>query len=335
MASSVTIVASVLGSLLATIIVIQITLVVFVVTCCSVETSKLEPEVKIVYVGWKKKKEIDLESMKEKPQEEVNKLEEKKEIDLESMKEKPQEEITKLKDHDLTKSSHDSLKSWSKCSRLELQDFEKLTKGLASYSLPDEHDEQRMTSIQYKRNSKDIYHTFVVEPSESEKRHLSNQYDSFSQTLILQNLIQQSLNNDHVIRQVKDPFLTQSISVGAIVVVVKPFHGTSDHEFTKLETGDLLRVVKFYIQGNPEISRTHRIVKVKSEQNMSDMDPNYPKVYCTGVKLSSHLEYKNDRFALKTKDDNEENELLKDFPLKCVSLETTLIEQKKWRNTWC
>lgn len=239
--------------------------------------------------------------------------------------------------------------------------FNKLTQGL-SHQTSQTKTMKRMSSIQYKKMGSQLK-TVVAMPSKSEQVYLADQYDSFSRTVMLQNLIQNSVNEDqHTIRDVRDPFLNKLISVGGIVVVVHPFHGSEEFEFKSLQTGDLLRVVKFYIK-EPEIevnlpvrgllgglSRLSKRISCGSESpfdlGSSDStvdghnidhgevfldkpDPNYPNINCTGILLSSYLEFVNENLSLKLKESafNPELELLKDFPLRVISLETTLLTQ--------
>lgn len=152
------------------------------------------------------------------------------------------------------------------------------------------------------------------------------QFDSFSRTIMLQNLILENIGDENIIREVRDGFLINTISLGGIVVVIKPFHGTGQFEFKSLETGDLLRIVKFFIMEDEDetgssfgsidtfIDKTHLA---------------YSRIYCTGIILNSYLDYENSSVLLKVKNDGtftgKEMDLLKDFPLKVVSLESTLL----------
>lgn len=243
--------------------------------------------------------------------------------------------------------------------RSAAETFERITRGLTNKQ-SSQRFVKRMSSIQYKKTGSQVK-TVVAVPSESKQLYLADQYDSFSRTVMLQNLIQDSVNQEqHTIRDVRDPFLDKLISVGGIVVVIHPFHGAEDHEFRFLQTGDLLRVVKFYIkESEPEtilpvksllgsLSRLSKRMSSSSEapfdiktddstfnpHNTEEVfldkhDPNYGDIYCTGILLSSHLEFINENLSLRLKrsTDTPELELLKDFPLKAVSLETTLLTQ--------
>lgn len=212
---------------------------------------------------------------------------------------------------------------------------------------------RRMSSLTYRMDDSEPsnFVTAVAKPSESEQSYISDQYDSFTRTLMLQNLIGNSINaiKKNVIRELYDPYLENLISVGGIVVVVKPFDGVNDFEFNSLQTGDLLRIVRFYVKGELDIDKCKMkhdedSIDIAESQNNSSTDatirsgicigrsdPNYNNVYCTGILLNTYLEYNKQTrdLSLRLKKDSGENEfeLLKDFPLKIVSLETTVLKK--------
>lgn len=115
-------------------------------------------------------------------------------------------------------------------------------------------------------------------------------YDSLNKTLILQDLLPTSL-----ISKVMDPYSENTINIGGIVVVVKPYQS--------LIPGDLLRIVRF----------------TTKEPN----DTSNENIICSGIILNTYLEIKGNKIVLKFK--NHEDELLKEFPLTCISLESTLL----------
>lgn len=212
---------------------------------------------------------------------------------------------------------------------------------------------RRMSSLTYRMGDSEPnnFVTTVSKPTESEQSYISDQYDSFTRTLMLQNLIGNSINatRKNVIRELYDPYLENLISVGGIVVVVKPFDGVNDFEFNSLKTGDLLRIVRFYVKGELDIDKAkmkhdEESIDIAEFQNNSSSDetirsgmcigrsdPNYNNVYCTGILLNTYLEYNKQTrdLSLRLKKDAGENEfeLLKDFPLKIVSLETTVLKK--------
>lgn len=177
-----------------------------------------------------------------------------------------------------------------------------------------------------------------------------DQYDSFSRTLMIQQILEQNINQDidttnHAIKLVVEPYLENLISVGGIVVVIKPFFGVEGYEFSCLQPGDLIRIVKFYIkdlkveQKKFNIKKWNKVFDLESpasdefvneDGEFVDKDLEvYDNIYCTGVLLNTYLEFNANclRLKLKSLSDfaKEERELLKDFPLSCVSLETTLL----------
>lgn len=218
------------------------------------------------------------------------------------------------------------------------------TKGLSNI--------RRMSSLtdRIDVSESDNFATTVSKPSESEQSYISDQYDSFTRTLMLQNLIGNSSNTTkkNVIKDLCDPYLENLISVGGIIVVVKSFKGANDSEFTSLQPGDLLRIVRFYVKGQfdidkPEMKPDEDSIDIADFQNDSTNDTavrnevftsrsdlNYDNVYCTGILLNTYLEYSKQthNLSLRFKKDSGENEyeLLKDFPLKIVSLETTVLK---------
>ncbi|CAH6723015.1 hypothetical protein CLIB1444_12S02344 [[Candida] jaroonii] len=115
--------------------------------------------------------------------------------------------------------------------------------------------------------------------------------DSLNRTLILQNLLPTSS-----VRKVPDPYSDNFINIGGIVVVVKCFQS--------LIPGDLLRIVKFSSKTN-------------------DDNYKFEDIMCSGIILNTLLEVKGNKVVLKFK--NHEEELMKEFPLTCVSLESTLL----------
>lgn len=180
-------------------------------------------------------------------------------------------------------------------------------------------------------------------------------YDSFSHTLYLQNLLEKQNSKESLkIRRIRDPYLGSYIVVGGIVVVVYPFQGSLDSEFTNLQPGDLLRITKFYVKENLTVNdgkiiennpSTHRIEGRKQlisgllESDISiysldtytaELKVDYSNIYCSGIMLNTYLEFNNsqDNLTLKFRDTHvrEVNmEMYKEFPLNVVSLETTVL----------
>lgn len=210
---------------------------------------------------------------------------------------------------------------------------------------------RQMSSLTYLMDGSDSnnFVTIVSKPSESEQSFISDQYDSFTRTVMLQNFIGNSANTTqkNVIKELHDPFLDNLIPIGGIVVVVRPFNGVNDFEFVSLQPGDLLRIVRFYVKGEIDTSfgtdkhdgDSTDIADFENESvhdalfkngiHISRSDPNYVNIYCTGILLNTYLEYNKQThdLSLRFKKDSARNEfaLLKDFPLKAVSLETTVL----------
>lgn len=176
----------------------------------------------------------------------------------------------------------------------------------------------------------------------------TDQYDSLSRTLVIQKMLQEK----SPIKQVRDPYSESVIEVGVVVVVVKEFLGSEANEFKMLQTGDLLRVMKFYYkepkkekqrvlqlskQNDQEEQRVLQLSK-QNDQEKEFIDNNtkeefidqddlkYDQIYCTGVILNTYLEY-DGGLSIRFRPTSEirDGELMKDFPLSSISLETTVL----------
>ncbi|RLV95644.1 hypothetical protein JA1_000854 [Spathaspora sp. JA1] len=181
-----------------------------------------------------------------------------------------------------------------------------------------EHRLRRMSTIQIKRDNNNVMGTVIARPSNSQQSQISEQYDTFSRTLMLQKLIQSQMNQDEfAIRQVKDPFSDSYISVGGIVVVVKPFRGTNDYEFASLQTGDLLRIIKFYFHESKDDDGSIKSIQIANKTKSGEYnsvpeeidegtptldgynqdicidqtDINHANIYCAGILLNTYLDY--------------------------------------------
>ncbi|CAI5757719.1 unnamed protein product [Candida verbasci] len=167
----------------------------------------------------------------------------------------------------------------------------------------------------------------LLENFEKISDQLSKQSSSFSHTVILQ-----ALSAQENIKRVSDPYSSNYISIGEIVVVVKPY--------LDLQTGDYLRIVKFFINENKEeadelkqmnLSKSDmNIAKTGSDSDysMSTIDKEnvlHCSIWCKGIILSNYMEDSNG-LILRHKDENEDVELMKCFPLDVVSLETTILK---------
>lgn len=174
----------------------------------------------------------------------------------------------------------------------------------------------------------------------------SSEYDSFSRTLWVQKLLEKSSPGETVIYKARDPYSSNVISVGGIVVAVRPFHGKNRHEFSSLHTGDLLRIFKFFVkEDSPAVEKSlhiHPSKETKDDNGVGEPDSSapalefvdsdsfsYPNLYCTGLVLSTYLEYNvaSGNMSLRMRDNSpEELEMVGDFPLSVVSLETTVLK---------
>lgn len=162
----------------------------------------------------------------------------------------------------------------------------------------------------------------------------TDQYDSLSRTLVIQKMLQEK----SPIKQVRDPYSESVIEVGVVVVVVKEFLGSEANEFKMLQTGDLLRVMKFYYkEPKKEKQRVLQLSKQNDQEKefidnntkeefMDQDDLKYDQIYCTGVILNTYLEY-DGGLSIRFRPTSEirDGELMKDFPLSSISLETTVL----------
>ncbi|RCK67432.1 hypothetical protein Cantr_02869 [Candida viswanathii] len=208
-----------------------------------------------------------------------------------------------------------------------------------------------------------VVQTIVANPSDP-FNDIVTRYDTYSRTVLLQLITEASRKpNEQMIREVSDPFLEKFISIGEKVVVVKPFIGKNDREFPLLQTGDLLRIIKFSIVDATDSDATGSIksihigsakAKCKAAEAKNELegqteyqaeeitidrtDPNHGRIICTGILLDTYLDFNshNNELKLKIKDEQENEEpndtesipfeLIKEFPLSIVSLETTVVK---------
>ncbi|EER34910.1 predicted protein [Candida tropicalis MYA-3404] len=208
-----------------------------------------------------------------------------------------------------------------------------------------------------------VIQTIVANPID-QNTDLVSGYDTYSRTVLLQ-LVTEACRkpNEQIIRSVTDPFSEKLIRIGEKVVVVKPFIGKNDREFGSLQTGDLLRIIKFSIADVADSDATGSIKSIhigsaktkckpneikidtgdQSEYQTEEItvhrsDPNHEKIICTGILLDTYLDFNshNNELKLKVKEDQEIDgsndgetipfELIKEFPLSIVSLETTVVK---------
>lgn len=239
-----------------------------------------------------------------------------------------------------------------------LATFDTSTDGLLEVTLSSSRrPSNTIQSIEINKDTSRTYHqTIVVIPSLISRQYITDQYDTFSKTVILQSMIEDSLNPKTVVfRKVRDPYLDALIAIGGLVVVAKPFHGKNEFDFHHLLPGDLLRVVKFYVRDDPlDITKSLLLKKGEEEEKVDESsnetlrspalenpmmrpppfidrsDANYPNIYCSGIKLETFLEYDDNNKSIKLKLANTpqvDPETLRDFPLSIVTLETTILEQ--------
>ena len=230
--------------------------------------------------------------------------------------------------------------------------------------------------VEESRNESDLMPTLIAHPSQNAESIVQSEFDTFSLTLLLQYLIQTSTKpDDQAIRKVSDPFLDNYISVGEKVVIVKSFIGKTDTEFPSLQTGDLLRIIKFIVRDSDDSDEATGSIKsmrmapksptrprprsrnqkqkqkqdyqptsaitlessnesFSSEIIIDKSDPIHKNIYCVGLLLNSYLDFNNDQLNLKLKvqetssEEEEEatEDLIKEFPLSIVSLETTVVK---------
>jgi len=176
-------------------------------------------------------------------------------------------------------------------------------------------------------NPLDRIRTSTLDPSDSLTLHL------------------ESFIIDKTISKVRDPYLRKFISIGSLVCVIKPFKGKDSTEFRFLQPGDLVRIVRFFVK-TPKDSfkriillrqnwtdeiicpNTQLLTNIETEKNTREdkFDPNHEYLFCTGILLNTYLEMDRgtSTLDLKVRDEDIGN-LLSDFPLNIVSLETTVL----------
>lgn len=239
--------------------------------------------------------------------------------------------------------------------RKVISSFDTTTNGLiASRSPSCKRPSNTLLSIEFTKDQTSSKSVAAI-PSTLSRQYIIDQYETFARTLALQSMIENSLNPENtVFRKVRDPYLNALINVGELVVVAKPYHGKGEFDFHHLLPGDLLKIIKLYIRddalnepkslllkasfGENEINHT---VSTKSEPKLENPmlhpppfidqnDPNYSKIYCSGVKLDTYLEYDEFNKSMRFKIANTpqvDPEIIRDFPLSVVTLETTILQQ--------
>ena len=218
--------------------------------------------------------------------------------------------------------------------------------------------------VEESRNESELMQTLIAHPSQNAESIAQSEFDTYSLTLLLQYLIQTSTKpDDQAIRKVSDPFLNNYISVGEKVVIVKSFIGKTDSEFPSLQTGDLLRIIKFIVHDSEDSDEAAGSIKsirmapktptktrkqnyqptsaitlessnesFSSEIIIDKSDPIHKNIYCVGLLLNSYLDFNNDQLKLKLKvqetssEEEATEDLIKEFPLNIVSLETTVVK---------
>lgn len=156
---------------------------------------------------------------------------------------------------------------------------------------------------------------------------------------------------------------------------MKSFIGKTDTEFPSLQTGDLLRIIKFIVRDSDDSDEATGSIKsmrmapksptrprprsrnqkqkqkqdyqptsaitlessnesFSSEIIINKSNPIHKNIYCVGLLLNSYLDFNNDQLNLELKvqetssEEEEEatEDLIKEFPLSIVSLETTVVK---------
>lgn len=179
-------------------------------------------------------------------------------------------------------------------------------------------------------------------------------FDTLLHTVVLRNLVRMSnASSDYTIEKELDCYLDNTILVGGIVVVVRQFEGKRECDFPCLHPGDLLRIVRFYPRDNEKLSMrlfnqaaTERPLTstgagggdtsfesaVEDQPHCEFREPQiryHPrnKIYCTGIVLNCYLEFTQENLVIRVREQPiATDDLVKDFPLNAVSLETTLLK---------
>lgn len=136
----------------------------------------------------------------------------------------------------------------------------------------------------------------------------------------LPTVLMKTFVNESPIKSAVDPYLEGVISVGQIVVVIKPYYLPPTNI---IQPGDLLRLTKIYRHDDDD----HRAGYPDNNACIDRNDALYKELSCTGILLSNYLEFEPKTNSMQMKDRNiiEEGNLERNFPLEAVSLERTLL----------
>lgn len=131
-------------------------------------------------------------------------------------------------------------------------------------------------------------------------------------------LIQQLVQNSPI-QSVRDPYLSDIINIGEIVVVVKSYNFSSLEPLKLLQVGDLLRMIDFRVEKQPTFT-AHFIDKFNIV---------YPDIICMGILLNTYLEHDPTLGTMVIKfHENTDSNLDRVFPLNIISLEKTLLKHE-------
>lgn len=188
-------------------------------------------------------------------------------------------------------------------------------------------------------------------------------WDTFSFTKVLGDLVRkQNTSQEFVIETARDLYLRNDIHIGGVVVVVLQFAGKLPDEFPFLYPGDMLRILRFYTRDNGKTSmrglnRDSTLERGGSDGTSPEKDQDLCRdsffalaldesatslglsgdladsnanTWCTGIILNTYIEQKGSGFLIFLREkEMDVSDLVKDFPLRLVSLETTLLQRAR------
>lgn len=194
----------------------------------------------------------------------------------------------------------------------ELSKFELETDGIITASDSSFVDESSRLAFVKRLSAESL---FIPEPiNQPGRRYLKSQLTNFRKTLVLQAMIENSINPaGGTVTCVKDVNSSEKITIGSIVVVQTQFDPLNGSH--GLIPGDLLQVLRFYIRSFDDNIEHDKAVPTQDSF-----------VWCTGILLRSYILQTEQTMCFKSRQMSASGQtLLRDIPLDLVSVEADIL----------
>lgn len=196
----------------------------------------------------------------------------------------------------------------------EISKFDLETEGLVTASDSSLSENSSRLAL-VKRMSGDDDPLIAEAITKPERKYLKSQLATFRKTLVLQAMIENSINpKSGTVTCIKDIHSSEKITIGSIVIVKRQFEVNGSN---MLKIGDLLQVLRFYIKDFPDGMPLGTAYTEKGNQENL--------VWCTGILLRSYiLQAKQDLCFRSRQESASGKSLLREVPLIYVSVETEI-----------